>query len=83
MCSGIAHDPLQRDIFTPIFFGAQIFIPTQDDINNPGQLSEWMKEKQITITCMTPALGQILTTVDNPTFTIDRSISSSLFFFLH
>ncbi len=30
MCSGIAHDPLQRDIFTPLFFGASIHIPTQD-----------------------------------------------------
>jgi hypothetical protein len=24
MCSGIAHDPLQRDIFTPLFFGAAV-----------------------------------------------------------
>ena len=32
MCSGIAHDPLQRDIFTPVFFGASIYIPTDDTI---------------------------------------------------
>lgn len=36
MCSGIAHDPLQRDIFTPLFLGAAVFIPTQDDITQPG-----------------------------------------------
>ena len=24
MLSGIAHDPIQRDIFTPLFLGAQI-----------------------------------------------------------
>ena len=32
MCSGIAHDPLQRDIFTPVFFGASIYIPTEETI---------------------------------------------------
>lgn len=78
MCSGIAHDPLQRDIFTPLFFGAKIFIPTQEDIVQPGRLSEWMRHHEITVTCMTPALGQILTTVDNPSFTID-SLKNAFF----
>jgi L-aminoadipate-semialdehyde dehydrogenase len=27
MLSGIAHDPIQRDVFTPIFLGACIYIP--------------------------------------------------------
>ena len=35
MCSGIAHDPLQRDIFTPLFFGARVIIPTDQDIAEP------------------------------------------------
>lgn len=78
MCSGIAHDPLQRDIFTPLFFGATIYIPTQEDIVQPGQLSKWMNDHQITVTCMTPALGQILTTIDNPSFTIE-SLRNSFF----
>lgn len=47
MCSGIAHDPLQRDIFTPLFFGASIHIPTQEDITTPGRLAEWMREQQV------------------------------------
>ena len=71
MCSGIAHDPLQRDIFTPLFFSAAVYIPTQENITTPGVLAEWMKAQGITVTCMTPALGQLLTTIDNPTFTID------------
>jgi len=78
MCSGIAHDPLQRDIFTPLFFGAPVYIPTQETINEPGRLAEWMKENQINVTCMTPALGQLLTTVDNPSFTID-SLKNAFF----
>ena len=29
MLSGIAHDPVQRDIFTPLFLGAQILVPAK------------------------------------------------------
>ena len=60
MCSGIAHDPLQRDIFTPLFFGASIYIPDQNTISTPGCLGKYMKKNQITVCCFTPALGQIL-----------------------
>ncbi len=41
MLSGIAHDPIQRDIFTPIFFGATIFVPQSSDIVEPGRLATW------------------------------------------
>jgi L-aminoadipate-semialdehyde dehydrogenase len=27
LLSGIAHDPVQRDIFTPLFLGAQLLVP--------------------------------------------------------
>eukprot|EP01062_Namystynia_karyoxenos_P038724 TRINITY_DN2813_c0_g2_i1.p1 TRINITY_DN2813_c0_g2~~TRINITY_DN2813_c0_g2_i1.p1 ORF type:complete len:1574 (+),score=501.35 TRINITY_DN2813_c0_g2_i1:709-4722(+) len=70
MCSGIAHDPLQRDIFTPLFFGAPIFIPTQDTISTPGMLARYMRAEEITVCCFTPALGQILVTVDEEGFTM-------------
>ncbi|KAI9715612.1 MAG: large subunit of alpha-aminoadipate reductase [Chrysothrix sp. TS-e1954] len=59
MLSGIAHDPIQRDIFTPLFLGAQIFIPSQEDIQHE-RLAEWMKEHKCTVTHLTPAMGQIL-----------------------
>lgn len=60
MLSGIAHDPIQRDIFTPLFLGAQLHIPTADDIGTPGRLAEWMDDQQVTITHLTPAMGQLL-----------------------
>jgi L-aminoadipate-semialdehyde dehydrogenase len=62
MQSGIAHDPLQRDIFTPWFLGARLYVPHPDDIVNPGRLSQWFREKKITVTHLTPAMGQLLTT---------------------
>lgn len=60
MLSGIAHDPIQRDIFTPLFLGARLLVPTADDIGTPGRLAEWMSENKATITHLTPAMGQLL-----------------------
>lgn len=60
MLSGIAHDPIQRDIFTPLFFGAKLLVPTADDIGTPGRLAEWMGQNECTVTHLTPAMGQLL-----------------------
>ncbi|CDZ96380.1 alpha-aminoadipate reductase lys1p [Phaffia rhodozyma] len=60
MLSGIAHDPIQRDMFTPLFLGAQLHVPTADDIGTPGRLAEWMAQSEVTVTHLTPAMGQLL-----------------------
>ncbi|KAK9469825.1 hypothetical protein V1512DRAFT_257104 [Lipomyces arxii] len=60
MLSGIAHDPIQRDIFTPLFLGAHLLVPTADDIGTPGRLAEWMADNGATVTHLTPAMGQLL-----------------------
>ncbi|KAI8666078.1 Alpha-aminoadipate reductase [Fusarium keratoplasticum] len=57
--SGIAHDPIQRDIMTPLFLGAQLLIPAKEDIQHE-KLSEWMRRWSPTTTHLTPAMGQIL-----------------------
>ncbi|KAI4286958.1 MAG: hypothetical protein L6R35_003785 [Caloplaca aegaea] len=59
MLSGIAHDPIQRDIFTPLFLGAQIIIPPLELIAHE-LLAEWMRDNAITVTHLTPAMGSIL-----------------------
>ncbi|PSN68824.1 large subunit of L-aminoadipate-semialdehyde dehydrogenase [Corynespora cassiicola Philippines] len=59
MLSGIAHDPIQRDIFTPLFLGAQLLVPSKEDIQHE-KLAEWMRRYQATVTHLTPAMGQIL-----------------------
>ena len=61
MLSGLAHDPLQRDIFTPLQLGASLSIPDPGEIGTPGWLARWMKQEGITITNLTPAMGQIIT----------------------
>ncbi|KAK0630250.1 hypothetical protein B0T17DRAFT_506736 [Bombardia bombarda] len=59
LLSGIAHDPVQRDIFTPLFLGAQLLVPSREDIQHE-KLAEWMREHKPTVTHLTPAMGQIL-----------------------
>ena len=74
MLSGIAHDPIQRDsihflilsladnilVFTPLFLGASVFVPSADDIGTPGQLAAWMAKVQATVTHLTPGLCMLL-----------------------
>ncbi|KAK0249101.1 large subunit of alpha-aminoadipate reductase [Friedmanniomyces endolithicus] len=59
MLSGIAHDPIQRDIFTPLFLGASLIVPPTEDIAS-DRLAAWASTNGITVTHLTPAMGQIL-----------------------
>jgi amino acid adenylation domain-containing protein len=61
MLSGLSHDPLLRDIFTPFWIGAALCIPDPDEMLIPYKLRSWMRTHQITVAHITPALGQILT----------------------
>lgn len=47
-------------MFTPLFFGAELHVPTAEDIGTPGRLAEWMSDSSVTITHLTPAMGQLL-----------------------
>jgi amino acid adenylation domain-containing protein len=61
MLSGLAHDPLQRDIFTPLQLGASLSIPDPKEIGTPGWLARWMKQEGISVTNLSPAMGHMLT----------------------
>jgi amino acid adenylation domain-containing protein len=61
LLSGLSHDPLHRDVFTPWQFGATICIPDAELLSTPGYLAEWMRQQEITVTNLTPAMGQLLT----------------------
>lgn len=60
MLSGLAHDPLHRDVFTPLQLGGTVCIPDQEDIESPARLRAWMKRQQITVANLTPAMSQLL-----------------------
>jgi amino acid adenylation domain-containing protein len=61
LLSGLAHDPLQRDIFTPLFLGATIVVPDPADFGIAGRLAAWMDRERVTVASLTPSLGQLLT----------------------
>ncbi|HEV7671238.1 MAG TPA: non-ribosomal peptide synthase/polyketide synthase [Thermoanaerobaculia bacterium] len=60
LLSGLAHDPLQRDLFTPLQTGAAVVAPLPADIAVPGRLAAWLRDARITVAHLTPAMGQIL-----------------------
>ncbi|HEX6747476.1 MAG TPA: amino acid adenylation domain-containing protein [Longimicrobium sp.] len=64
MLSGLAHDPLLRDVFAPLAAGAALCIPDPARIAEPGWLATWFAETGITIAHLTPAMGQLLATGD-------------------
>ena len=68
MLSALAYSVVQRDIFTPLWLGATLFIPDDETIGTPGQLAAWMAEHKITFAGLTPAMGQILAETAPPDF---------------
>ncbi len=59
MLSGLAHDPLLRDIFTPLSLGATLLIPDSDDVSL-DRLASWMKQNSISVSHLTPAMLRLV-----------------------
>ena len=58
--SGLAHDPLLRDVFTPLAVGATLCLPPEDQVEN-GSVADWMARSGITVAHVTPVLVQLMT----------------------
>ena len=74
MFSSLSHDPLQRDMFTPLQLGASIHIPDPEALEVPGRLAEWMRREEISIIHLAPALGRLL--AETGPETADRAAAS-------
>jgi len=61
MLSGLAHDPLQRDLFTPLATGATLLVPAPDQLFAAGYLASWLAAERVTVAHLTPAMAQIVT----------------------
>ncbi|HKY31866.1 MAG TPA: condensation domain-containing protein, partial [Candidatus Polarisedimenticolia bacterium] len=59
MLSGLSHDPLQRDLFTPLACGASVRIPSTADLE-AGRLAAWAAREEVSVMVLTPALLAIL-----------------------
>ena len=61
LLSGLSHDPVLRDVFTPLSLGASLHIPSQATLTEPGALAAWFARVRPTAAHMTPPLGRLLT----------------------
>jgi amino acid adenylation domain-containing protein len=60
MLSGVAHDPLLRDIFTPLTCGARLAVPPVGLRTDPARLLDWLEERQITVLHLTPQIVRMI-----------------------
>ncbi|HSK80082.1 MAG TPA: amino acid adenylation domain-containing protein, partial [Thermoanaerobaculia bacterium] len=60
LLSALPHDPLQRDLFTPVWLGAALVVPDPERIGSPGYLAEWVRREQVTVLNLTPAMLELL-----------------------
>jgi len=60
MLSALSHDPLQRDVFTPLWFGASLAVPDPDGMGQPGYLAGWVRRQRVSVLHLTPAMMELL-----------------------
>lgn len=60
LLSGLSHDPVLRDIFTPLSIGASVHVPEQAVLTEPGGLRQWFDTARPTVAHATPPLGRLL-----------------------
>ncbi|HEX2189518.1 MAG TPA: amino acid adenylation domain-containing protein, partial [Longimicrobiaceae bacterium] len=60
MLSGLAHDPLLRDVFTPLSLGATLCVPDPVELASPGYLARWLAAEGVTAAHLTPAMASLL-----------------------
>lgn len=61
MLSGLAHDPLLRDVLTPLLAGASLHVPPPGAIGDPEALRAFLRERRVSVIHITPSLGRVLT----------------------
>ena len=65
LLAGLAHDPLIRDIFTPLTVGATLHIPDLQTTLQPDRLTDWFYKNEISVTHLTPALCRFMMMTPN------------------
>ena len=60
LLSGLLHDPMLRDVFTPLVTGAAVVIPEADDLVSPERMAAWLANKGITVAHLTPPLMRFI-----------------------
>jgi amino acid adenylation domain-containing protein len=76
LLSGLAHDPLLRDVFTPIWVGGELRVPPPEPMGEPGWLAGWFAREAITVAHLTPAMARLLASGETEPLTALRLVCS-------
>ena len=57
---GLGHDPIMRDIFTPLLSGATCCIPSEASLRDPRALWRWLDETQVSVIHATPQMSKVI-----------------------
>jgi amino acid adenylation domain-containing protein len=60
LLSGLGHDPVYRDVFTPLSIGAKVVIPEQSLVIDPSALATWLHKHAVSVIHLTPPLGKLI-----------------------
>jgi amino acid adenylation domain-containing protein len=58
--SGLSHDPLLRELFTPLWIGGTVCVPDQATRSDVVRLAEWLSRLAVTALHVTPTLARAL-----------------------
>lgn len=65
--SGLAHDPILRDMFAALWVGGQVHWPAEAVRQEPARLAEWMDQQAVTAVHLTPTLLEMIRTGNEET----------------
>jgi amino acid adenylation domain-containing protein len=71
MLSGLAHDPLLRDIFTPLSCGGRLLVPAAELLRDPARLMTWLADRRTTVAHLTPQLVRMMAAVADSAPTLE------------
>ncbi len=66
LLSGYGHDPMWRDVFTPLWLGAQLHVPPAAVRAEPRALLDFLRERRVTVLHLTPVTAQLLASAARP-----------------
>jgi len=62
LLSGLGHDPVYRDVFTPLSLGATLVCPAQSILTDPARLANWIHQHGVNVIHLTPPQGKLIET---------------------
>ncbi|HYU36207.1 MAG TPA: alpha/beta fold hydrolase, partial [Thermoanaerobaculia bacterium] len=60
LLSGLSHDPLLRDLLTPLVLGARLSVPAPEVLAEPAAFRAWLAAEGITVLHLTPSTAGFL-----------------------